>query len=106
MYNIIMQIIAWFIVACCLVTFAIYIWLYIKNKKDRSDWLTLNRDTYITDTDFFRWYLIPTISIGVYSNYFEINIIFLRWFIAIEYHIKNDAEEEAASNARYESKKK
>ena len=106
MYNLIMQIIAWFAIASSIIAFAVCIALYVKTKSNKDDWFCLSKDAYIVNTDFFRWYIIPTISIGIYSSYFEINIIFLKWVYTIEYHIKDDAEEEAASNARYESKHK
>lgn len=106
MYNIIIQIIAWFAIASCIGVFIVYLILYIKNKANKDEWFTLNRDTYIMDTDFFKWYIIPTISFAKYNGYFEICITFLKWVYCIEYHIKDDAEEEAASEARYESRHK
>lgn len=104
MYNLIMQTIAWFAISCSVVSFIVYIILYIKNKKNQDDWLSLTRDTYLSNTDFRSWYIIPTISVSKLTNYLEIDIIFLKWVYVIEYHIKDSAEDDAIADAKYKSK--
>lgn len=104
MINTILQIVGvvFIIWLTALVIVHIIEYIVFKFSKD-SDWCSITRDTYIYDTEFNEWYIIPAISI--YFNFSNIKypcfqISWLKWTFSVSYHIKRDVEEEAEAEAR------
>lgn len=88
---------------CALVIAHIILHTVIKYAFDGTDWTSIERETSIYNTEFYEWYIIPTISFHINFNdttYPSFQITWLKWIFNISYHFKTEEEEEIEVEVR------
>ena len=96
MYNIIINIIAWLAIIqfVLLVLWHIIIYIHVKISKN-YDYVSIRRNTYLVETDFKEWYIIPTISLNITKISTTIIITWLKWNLSIDYMLITELDEVA-----------
>ena len=101
MYNIIINIIAWLAIIqfVLLVLWHIIIYIHVKISKD-YDYVSIRRNTYLFETDYGEWYIIPTISLHKTKISTNVDITWLKWNLSITYMIITELDERAEHEIR------
>lgn len=96
MYNIIINVIAWLAIIqfVLLVLWHIIIYIHVKISED-YDYVSIRRNTYLFDTEYKEWYIIPTISLHITTTSTNINITWLKWNLSINYMLVTELDEAA-----------
>lgn len=108
MYNIIINIIAWLAIIqfVLLVLWNIIIHIHVKISKDYN-YISIRRNTYLVETDFKEWYIIPTISLNITKISTNIIVTWLKWNLSIDYMLITEldevAEHEIKNKLKHES---
>lgn len=75
----------------------------IKHAFNDTEWTSIQRDTNIYNTEFYEWYILPTISFSIDFNdktYPSFQITWLKWIFNLSYHFKTEEEEEIEAEVR------
>ena len=101
MYNIIINIIAWLAIIqfVLLVLWHIIIYIHVKISKDYN-YVSIRKNTYLFETEYKEWYIIPTISLHKSIISTNIDITWLKWNLSIVYMLITELDEEAERKIR------
>lgn len=72
----------------------ICLWIYYKLAKDKAEYISIKRDSYVGSQPENHFYVIPSIVLDKHDEYFEVYINWLLLEISFSYYLLTSEEEE------------